>query len=155
MQEAALLFGGAFIGLLVYYLPTALWLNREGHLSNDVFKATYPKKKYVFYLYKFLPAIWMVVYALIVFPGVSLVFENSGLILYFTGYLLLGGFGMLDGLAEIITGVAPIRPGSGARGSLSLKSLVVNDSVRRAGALRLGLAVGVGLLSWAVISIIF
>jgi len=155
MQEVVLFFSGAFIGLLVYYLPTALWLNQDGRLSNDAFKSAYPKKKYVYYWYKLLPVIWLFIYSLLIFPGIARLFKNGNLILYFVGYLLLGGFSALDGLAELVTGIAPIRPGSCARGSLRLGYLVVNDSVRRAGLLRLGLVAGIGLLSWVIIVIVF
>jgi hypothetical protein len=155
MQEVVLFFSGAFIGLLVYYLPTVLWLNQDGGLSDDAFKSAYPKKKYVYYLYKLLPVIWLFIYSLLIFPEIARLFQSGNLILYFVGYLLLGGFGALDGLAELVTGVAPIRPGSGARGSLGLGYLVVNNSVRRAGFLRLGLATGIGLLSWVIIVVVF
>ncbi len=52
---------------------------------------------------------------------------------------------------ELATGIAPIRRESGIRGSLGLSYLVVNDSVHRAGLLRLGITGGVALFSWLII----
>ena len=154
MQDAIFLLLGGGMGLLVFKVPTMLWLDKDGQLDKQSFAATYPKKRHIYYLYKFSPLVWLVIYPLIVFPGITTLLKDGSLILYFVGYFLLGGFGILDGLTELATGVAPIRRESGIRGSLGLSCLVVNDSVRRTGLLRLGITGGIAFFSWLIIFVL-
>lgn len=154
MHEAILLILGGFMGLVVFHIPSSRWLEKDQQLSKEAFRAAFPEKISVYYLYKLLPLAWLGIYPAIIFPGVLRLFENSSLILYFVGYLLIGGFGILDGLVELATGVSPIRHEAGVRSSLRLRYLVVNDSVPAVGLLRVLLTIGVGLLSWIIIPLI-
>ena len=151
MQEVMILIIGSFVGYSLFVLPPSLWLKTDIQFDKEAFKSTFPKKMGVFYLYKFLPLTWFLLYALVIFPGVSKLFDNGNLILYFVGYFLLGGFGILESLVEITSGIAPIRRKSGFRGSLGFSNLVANETVRHVGLRCLLLIIGVGLLSWLAI----
>jgi len=144
MQNAILLLLGGFMGLVVFAGPLMLGLTKGAQLDKESFKDAFPKKMVVYYLYKLFPLVWLFLY----FAIIPIIARFAINVTYFSGYLLLGGFGVLDGLLEVVAGVSPIR---GGKGSLRLRYLVVNDSVRRLGLIRLGLFWGIGLLSWAII----
>ncbi len=144
MQNGILLLLGGFMGFVVFAGPSMFRTMNGVQLDKESFKDTFPKKMVVFYLYKLLPLLWLFLY----FAIIPIVARFAISFTYFSGYLLLGGFGLLDGLLEVVTCVSPIR---GGRGSLRLRYLVVDDSVRQLGLLRLGLFGGIGLLSWVII----
>lgn len=155
MQDAILLVLGGFTGFIIFHIPSMVWFKKDKKLDKEAFKVAFPMKMWIYYLYKLFPFAWLIIYPFIIFPVISTFFNNSSISIYFVGYLLLGGFGMLDGLAESATGIAPIRRGSGIRNSLRLSHLVVNDSVQRVGLFQLGLTIGVGLISWIIVSLLF
>jgi len=151
MENVLFLIIGSFLGLAAYQLPAKLWLKKDDKLNKEAFKIAFPQKMKVYYLYVFLPFAWMVIYLILIFPGIFNIFKNSNVAFYFVCYLLFGGFGILDGILEILSGISPIRQGGRARRSLRLYYLVVNESVRRVGLLRIGVISGVGILSWLII----
>ena len=148
MPDAILLVLGAFVGGIVFEVPQ-LWVRGDTQLDKTSFKATYPKRIGIYYLYALFPLVWLGVYLTIIFP-IGATRLGVGYT-YFTAYLALGGFGVLDGVVELATGIAPIRNG---RGSLRLTYLVVHDSVRQVGLIRLGLFCGVGVVSWLLMYIL-
>jgi hypothetical protein len=147
MQNAILLLLGGFMGLVVFTGPLLFGLTKGEQLDKESFKDAFPKKIVVYYLYTLFPLIWLFLY----FAIIPIVAQYAVSVTYFSGYLFLGGFGVLDGLLEVVTGISPIR---GGRGSLRLRHLVVNDSVRRLGIIRLSLFWGIGLLSWVIIFLV-
>lgn len=144
MQNAILLLLGGFVGFVVYTGPVMLGSIKGEQLVKESFQDAFPQKMVVYHLYKFLPLIWLFLYFVII----PIVAQYAVSVTYFSGYLLLGGFGVLDGVLEVVSGVSPIR---GGRRSLRLRYLIVNESVRRLGLFRLGVFTGVGLLSWVII----
>lgn len=144
MQSAVLLVLGGFMGLVVFAVPSMLGLTKGKRLNKVSFKNAFPNKMVIYYLYKLFPLIWFFSY----FTFIPIVVRFDVNLPYFSGYLLFGGLGVLDGSLEVVTGISPIR---GGRGSLRLRYLAVNEIARRLGLLRLSLFIGIGLVSWAIL----
>jgi hypothetical protein len=51
MEYAILLIVGFYVGIIVFRLPSSRWLKREVQLDKDAFKAAYPEKYWIYFLY--------------------------------------------------------------------------------------------------------
>jgi hypothetical protein len=138
---------GGLAGYISLHLSPALWRDESGKLGARAFKEAYPHNVAVYYLYRFLPYIWFLFYALVVFPGVGRLLPGINARLFFITYLMLGGFGFLEGIVEIATSVSAVHSGRG----LIPSHLIYNKSVPRLGWLRLIFLSNVGLFAWLFI----
>jgi hypothetical protein len=137
-------FVGIVVGLLTLLIPPLFWPQQAARLSSQDFVQAYPAKKWMYYLHVGLPVIWVLLYAVILFPILWQIGDRQ---LYFVSFLAGGGLAVVHSIIEILTSVS-MRNFSRGGPATSL----VDDAVKQLGWIRLGLVLFFGLVPWVVLN---